>query len=192
MELKRIWLAVATTGFLLITGCSSGISVHDEAISERGGFQDPQLRLVPLTSPDEDYCSAEVLRWRYDEQTAVLRLADARVRLNCCGQRAASVERVDSVYEITERDEPDGVNGRCEDQCMYDVAVGVQAVPRAQAYVRLLRDVVDQQGSPAVLWNGPLDLARGSGTIVVDDETASADCQDRTPAPLHPALVAAD
>lgn len=193
MELKHIWPAVATTGFLLISGCSSGAVLHEEAISERGGFQDPQRRLAPLeTAEEEAYCSAEVLRWRYDEPTATLKLANARVMLNCCGQRVTSVERVDSAYEITERDEPDSVDGRCEEQCVYDVSVGVQEVPRAEAYVRLLRDVVDQQGSPAVIWHGTLDLARGAGSIVLDDEAVESGCQERMSARRHTPFVVAE
>jgi hypothetical protein len=179
MELKRIWTAIATTGLLLSGGCSSGASVHEEAISARGGFQDPQRRLV--ATDEEAYCSAEVLRWRYDEATATLRVADARLMLNCCGQRATSVERVDSVYEVTERDDPDGVEGRCERQCAFDFSIAVQEVPRAEVYVKLLRDVVDQQGGPAVIWRGSLDLARGAGAVVLDDNPAEPGCQDARP-----------
>jgi hypothetical protein len=177
MQLKRIGTAIATTGVLLIGGCSSATAVHEESISGRGGFQDPERRLAQAV--DEDYCGAEVLRWRYDPPSATLKLSDARLLLSCCGQRAMSVERFDRIYEITERDEPDGVLGRCEDRCTFDFSVGVQEVPQGEVYVRLLRDVVDEQGSASVVWSGSLDLTRGAGAVVLDAVASAPTCQER-------------
>jgi hypothetical protein len=189
MELWRIWTAVAPIGVLLIGGCSAAPSVHEESISDRGGFLEPEQRLA--TVGDEDYCGGEVLRWRYDEPAAMLRLADARLMLNCCGQRTVSVERIDSVVEITERDEPDRAEGRCEAQCAFDFALGLHDVTSEDVYLRLLRDVTDEQGSPSVVWSGLFALSEGAGVVVLDGVASDAGCQERMPLQRRTATVAA-
>lgn len=177
MMSSRIWTAIAIAGALCAGGCSSAAAIQEARISEQGGFLDPEHRLA--TAGDAGYCSAEVLRWRYDESATMLRIADARVMLDCCGKRTIHVERIDSLYEITERDEPDGAGGRCVEQCAFDLAVGVHDVPRGEIYVKLLRDVVDRQGSPSVVWSGTLDLDETAGAVVLDSTPADAGCQDR-------------
>lgn len=191
MELDRIWTAIAISGALCASGCGSSAAAHDEWISEQGGFLDPERRLV--AGEDAGYCSAEVLRWRYDASAEALQLSDARLMLDCCGQRALWVERVDTVIEITERDAPDHVHGRCEQQCAFDFSVGVQGVPQGNVYVKLLRDVVDQQGSPSLVWSGALDLGLGesAGAVVLDDTPAGASCRSRPPTRRRNGTIAA-
>ncbi|WP_437335954.1 hypothetical protein WME98_28340 [Sorangium sp. So ce296] len=178
MVSSRIWTAIAIVWTFCAGGCSSVEAVQEAKISEQGGFRNPEERLAP--GEDGGYCSAEVLRWQYDEPSATLRLADARLMLDCCGKRAIHVERIDSLYEVTERDEPDDAEGRCSDQCAFDLSVGVQDVPRGEIYVKLLRDVVDRQGSPAVVWSGTLDLEVAAGAVVLDDAPADAGCQEQS------------
>ncbi|WP_437648227.1 hypothetical protein [Sorangium sp. So ce362] len=178
MVSSRIWTAIAIVWSFCAGGCSSVAAVHETRISEQGGFRNPDHRLAPRE--DGGYCSAEVLRWQYDEPSATLRLADSRLMLDCCGKRAIHVERIDSLYEVTERDEPDDVEGRCSEQCAFDLSVGMQDVPRGEIYVKLLRDVVDQQGSPAVVWSGTLDLDVTAGAVVLDDAPADAGCHEQS------------
>ncbi|WP_437677671.1 hypothetical protein [Sorangium sp. So ce131] len=189
MVSSRIWTAIAMAGTLCAGGCSSAAAVQETRISEQGGFQDPEHRLA--TSEGGRYCSAEVLRWHYDEPASTLRLADARLMLDCCGRRAIHVERIDSLVEITERDEPDVEEGRCSEQCAFDLSVGVQGVPRGEIYVKLLRDVVDRQGSPTVIWSGSLDLDETAGAVVLDETSAGAGCQTQGPRRRRSATVAA-
>ncbi len=177
MDWSRVWTAISIAGALCLGGCSSVAAVQEEKISEQGGFRNPAHRLA--AAEGGDYCSAEVLRWHYDEPAATLRIADARLMLDCCGRRAMRVERIDSLYEITERDEPDGAGGRCGEQCAFDLSVGVQEVPRSEVYVKLLRDVVDQQGGPAVVWSGTLDLREAAGAVVLDETPVDSGCQQQ-------------
>ena len=132
----------------------------------------------PATSapagPGAAACTPEVLRWAYDEAARVLRLDDGRVRLNCCGHRTTSVERVDgSLLEVTQRDEPDA-GGRCATECAYDLSVAVADVYAEETFVKLLRDVTDEGGSPSLLWQGTLDLSRGAGEIALDADRCAA------------------
>ncbi|WP_437928518.1 hypothetical protein WMF37_04485 [Sorangium sp. So ce291] len=189
MVSNRIWTAIAIAGAVCAGGCGSAAAVQEARVSEQGGFRDPELRLT--ATEDGGYCGAEVLRWQYDEAAATLRLADARLMLDCCGKRAIHVERIDSLYEITERDEPDSAEGRCAEQCAFDLAVGVQDVPRGEVYVKLLRDVVDEQGGPAVVWSGSLDLDVPAGAVVLDDAPAGAGCQEQSAPPRRRTTVAA-
>ncbi|WP_437590839.1 hypothetical protein [Sorangium sp. So ce1000] len=177
MVSSRIWTAIAIVWAFCAGGCSSVATVQDARISEQGGFRNPELRLA--AAEDGGYCSAEVLRWQYDEPAAMLRLADARLMLDCCGKRAIHVERIDSLYEVTERDAPDGAGDRCMEQCAFDLAVGVHDVPRGEIYVKLLRDVVDQQGGPAVIWSGSLDLGVSAGAVVLDETPVGTGCQEK-------------
>ncbi|MGK4007398.1 hypothetical protein WMF31_32550 [Sorangium sp. So ce1036] len=189
MMSSRVWTAFAIAGALCAGGCSSAAAIQEARISEQGGFRNPEHRLA--AAEDAGYCSAEVLRWHYDEPAATLRLADARLMLDCCGKRAIHVERIDSLYEITERDEPDSAGGRCLEQCAFDLSVGVHDVPRGEVYVKLLRDVVDQQGSPSVVWSGTLDLGETAGAIVLDSTPADAGCQARSSSRRRNTTVAA-
>jgi hypothetical protein len=180
-------LALAALGLLLAAGCMPPGGNQDENISERGGFPDPEMRLAP--EAEGDYCAAEILRWRFDEATETLRLGDARVLLGCCGQRSARVERVDSLIELTQLDEPDLGAGRCDGRCAYDVAVSVPLPGHGgpgqgghgSIVLRVLRDVTDAQGGPTLVWQGSIDLTQPSGQIVLDSSHAGANCRDPGP-----------
>ncbi|MCC6558487.1 MAG: hypothetical protein IT372_36580 [Polyangiaceae bacterium] len=167
------WTSLALAGALVASGCEPAGAALEESISDRGGFLDPELRLAP--DPDGHYCASEVLRARYDETFETLRIADARVMLGCCGQRSLTVQRVDSLIEITERDDPDG--GRCDTVCAFDFAVTVLAVPPLPHVVRLLRDVTDAQGGPELIWRGELHADAG-GLAVHLDPTPAPGCRD--------------
>lgn len=159
--------ALATVGSLLLLGaCLETEPAQVGVVSEAGGFADPERRLA--VEGDESYCSSEVLRWRHDRSTGALTIADSRLLLNCCGQRAMHVERLDNIYEITERDEPDTANRRCDAVCAFDFTVAIPDVAPGKVYVRLLRDVVDAQGSAELIWQGELDVRKSVGQVVLD------------------------
>jgi hypothetical protein len=111
-------------------------------------------------------CKAEVLRWRYDAASSALRLVDSRLLLNCCGQRAMRVERIDRMVELTEKDEPDASDRRCDSVCAFDFTVGIPDVPNGRLYLKLMRDITDVQGSASLVWQGgdrPVTDVRRSG-----------------------------
>lgn len=172
-------LALAALGLLAAAGCVPPGGSQDDSISERGGFPDPEMRLAP--DAEEDYCAAEILRWRFDEASETLRIGDARVLLGCCGQRSARVERVDSLVELTQVDEPEVSAARCDGRCAYDVAVSVPAVQEGPIFLRVLRDVTDAQGGPTLVWQGEIDLEQQSGQVVLDSSHAGASCRDPGP-----------
>jgi hypothetical protein len=172
-SMKACWIAFALCGAPLVAGCAPAGPIQEDSISEGGGFLDPEQRLA--SEPEPDYCAAEVLRFRYDDLTETLRLADGRLLLSCCGQRSVTVQRVDSLLEVTERDDPDG--GRCDPVCAYDFTVAVPGVPTGHLAVRLLRDVTDAQGGPTLVWRGELDLPGDPGSVVLDDLPAPG-CRD--------------
>jgi hypothetical protein len=170
-------MALALAAAPMTAGCvPPGSYQEEDSISDRGGFLDPEQRLAP--APDSDYCAAEVLRWRYDELLGTLRITDARLLLGCCGQRTLTVERVDSLLEITERDVPEG--GRCDSACVFDFAVTLPGIPPGPHVVRLLRDVTDAQGGPNLVWQGEIHLP-GQGGALVLNETPAPGCRDTSP-----------
>ncbi|WP_437734981.1 hypothetical protein [Sorangium sp. So ce1335] len=158
---------------LLLGACLEAEPTQVGVVSEAGGFVDPERRLA--VEGDESYCSNEVLRWRYDRSSGALTIADSRLLLNCCGQRAMRVERLDNIYEITERDEPDAANPRCDAVCTFDFTVAIPEVAPGKVYVRLLRDVVDAQGSAELIWHGEIDVRRSVGQVVLDRDAAPSD-----------------
>ncbi|WP_234023382.1 hypothetical protein [Sorangium cellulosum] len=158
---------------LLLGACLEAEPAQTGSVSEAGGFVEPERRLA--LDGEESYCGAEVLRWRYDRASASLKIADSRLLLNCCGQRAMHVERIDSIYEITERDEPDATSRRCDSVCAFDFAVAIPEVSPGKVYVRLLRDVVDAQGSAELIWQGEIDVRKSAGEIVLDATVAPSD-----------------
>lgn len=179
MKPSNVHAMILVAAGLLGAACDPPGAIPDEVVSDRGGFVDPGLRLAD--GAEGDYCAAEVLRWRYEEATGTLRIADARVLLGCSGRRGASVERVDSMIELTEIDAPDadGSLRSSEGTCAYDVAVSVPTGSRHPVVLRVLRDVTDAQGGPSLVWQGVLDPAQGAGSVVLVDTPADPSCQDR-------------
>lgn len=174
MKYVGVWTAVASVvASLVLGGCIEPESAQEGLVSEAGGFSEPEQRLV--IDGEESYCGAEVLRWRYDRALGTLQIADSRLLLNCCGQRAMRVHRIDSLYEITERDEPDAADPRCDSVCAFDFAVSIPEVAPGKAFVRLLRDITDIQGSATLVWQGELDLSQAAGEVVLDPTAATHD-----------------
>jgi hypothetical protein len=169
------WIPLALAGALHAAACAPAGSFQEGAVSDRGGFLDPEQRLAG--DAEADYCGAEVLRFRYDDLAETLRVADARVLLGCCGQRGISIARADSMIELTERDDPDPPAGRCDATCAFDFAISVPGVPPGPVVVRLLRDVTDSQGGPSLVWQGELDPLRAAGAVLLEDTPAPA-CRD--------------
>ena len=153
-------------------------AVQEELLSERGGFAEPELRLAE--GGEGDYCAAEVLRVRHDPATDLLRVADARVLLDCCGRRSVRAERSGGpsggAVNITLHDEPQPGVGRCEPGCAYDLAVGVLSAPTAPLTVRLIRDITDAPGGPTLIWQGEVDPAAGLRRTVLDETPAAPGC----------------
>jgi hypothetical protein len=176
---SSFWPQLALLGVLHAAACAPAGSFQEGAVSDRGGFPDPEQRLAD--SHESDYCAAEILRFRYHEAAETLHIADARLLLGCCGQRAISVARVDSMIELTERDDPDPTAGRCDPSCAFDFAVSIPAVPSDHVVIRLLRDISDSQGGPSLIWQGQLDLSQPVAPVVLDDTPASPACHHAGP-----------
>ncbi|HSN98351.1 MAG TPA: hypothetical protein VLS89_08635 [Candidatus Nanopelagicales bacterium] len=163
MKFAWTWMTVAS-GALLMGGWGSGAST------------DADLPVIETrTAEVADGCAAESMRWSYDAEGRSLSLNDGRVQLNCCGHRSMQVERVDNVLEVTERDTPDE-GGRCASTCSFDLATTISNVGQGEVFVKLLRDVTDENGSAVLVWQGSLDLANGSGTVMVE-RSVSEQCQ---------------
>ncbi len=158
---------------IILTACnaSEGVSpVQQSTISDCGGFA------ASSRSADSDYCDAEVLDWSYDAATQVLSVSDNRIILNCCGDHSISASVVDGVYVIEERDAPVNGDGRCNCMCVFDYSIEIEDVPAGSIAVRVIRDVTDDGGEPAVVFDGSFDLSAGSGAEILDDTSAEPWC----------------
>jgi len=163
MKFGWTWMTIAT-GALLLSGWGK-VPGPGPAVVE--------AQVIQETSG----CAAEEVRWSYDVATGTLSLTDGRVKLNCCGQRSLQIERLDGVLEVIQQDRP-GEGGRCASACAYDLAMSISDVPSGELFVKLLRDVTDEGGSPVLVWQGNLELSKGSGTALVEMESAAApQCQ---------------
>lgn len=151
---------------------SEEIAVEESLVSECGGF--------PIDdSPDwgdDDYCDAELLTYAFDADDGTVEIGNQRVVANCCGDRSIGAELVDGVLVVTETDAPESGSGRCWCECVYDFAITVSGVSGSSIPARLVRDVTDGAG-PVVIWEGDLDLAAGSGSVVTSTEDATGACE---------------
>ena len=137
-----------------------------DAVSGCGGF--PLTRAPLFGDYTGEYCDAEVLHWEYDETNQILDIRDARILLNCCGDHSMDVAFEDGVYLIDELDAPQNGDGRCHCMCVFDYDLSATGIPAGIITVRLMRHVTDS-GDEFMVWEGELDLAEGSGFVILDD-----------------------
>lgn len=134
-------------------------------VSECGGFEVLSRGDFAPTG----YCDAEVLSWSHDAASGTLKLRDNRVELNCCGERAMSLEeQSDGSYEIRVTDAPEALGGRCHCMCVFDFSMEAKSIAGGVIQVKLLREVTDGAGGAVQIWSGQLDLSQGAGEVVVD------------------------
>ncbi len=169
----------------LVLGCGSytdtPILQQQDRISDCGGFTRAQS---PLLAPEADYCAAEVLHWAYDPLTQTLKLADARILLNCCGDHSMEIEVVNGVYVVTETDDIGDLPARCPCMCVYDFTVEAQGVLEGVIDLRIVRVVTDRPDPRKIVFEGSLDLAPGSGSVVLDESDVSPWCEEQECTPL--------
>jgi hypothetical protein len=143
---------------------------QEDLISACGGFGGS------LFDGPTDYCAAEVLHWLYEAESQTLKLADARILLNCCGDHSMVMEMQDDVYVFTETDAPEGAYGRCACMCVYDYTITVTGVPEEVISIRIELDVTDNQDPVLTVFEGQLDLSLGSGAQVIDETDVGPWC----------------
>lgn len=160
------------------TSSSTSTLTQNSLVSECGGFA--KTKVDPPTPDPATYCDAEQLLWVYDADAQSLGLTDARITLNCCGEHSMSVAVDDAgTYVVTERDAPQIVGGmasRCNCMCVFDFGVSVEPVPAGTIDVRVVLEVTDSADASTVVWEGAIDLTKGSGSIVIDSSSADPWC----------------
>ena len=170
--------------FGLVLGCGNytdtPVLEQQHRISDCGGFAKANS---PLLVPEADYCAAEVLHWVYDAQAQTLKLGDARILLNCCGDHSMEIEVVNGVYVVTETDDPGDLMARCPCMCVYDFTVEAQGVVEEVIDLRIVR-VTDRADPREIVFEGSLDLAQGSGSLVLDESDVSPWCEEVPCTPL--------
>lgn len=165
-----------------LAGCGGGFSDpaageidQTDKVSECGGFAAALSPFLGGGRTDPDYCAAERLHWEYEPGAGLLRLANTRVPLNCCGVHEMVISVQEGVYVVTEHDDPDQ-GGRCLCQCVYDFTVEATGIPLGVIQVRLQREVSDWPEASGVIYEGQLDLSLLTGSIVVDETDVSWIC----------------
>ncbi|MCK6592070.1 MAG: hypothetical protein HUU21_06955 [Polyangiaceae bacterium] len=151
------------------------------AVSECGGFVksgSPGAKIDPPAADPATYCDAERLLWAYDAASQSLGLSNTRVLLNCCGDHSITVVEEDGTYVINEKDAPEAAAGgaRCNCMCVFDYTISVETIPSGIIPIRLVLDVTDSMMPPKVVYEGSLDLSKGSGEIVIDPNTVEPWC----------------
>lgn len=153
-----------------------------QAVSECGGFVNksgsPGAKIDPPVADPTTYCDAERLLWVYDAASQSLGLSNTRVLLNCCGDHTITVVEENGTYVINEKDAPEAAAGgaRCNCMCVFDYTISVEPIPAGSLPIRLVLDVTDSGMPPKVVYEGSLDLSKGSGEIVIDPNTVDPWC----------------
>lgn len=152
-----------------------------QVVSECGGFVksgSPGAKIDPPVADPTTYCDAERLLWVYDAASQSLGLSNTRVLLNCCGDHTITVVEENGTYVIHEKDAPEAAAGgaRCNCMCVFDYTISVEPIPAGSLPIRLVLDVTDSGMPPKVVYEGSLDLSKGSGEIVIDPNSVDPWC----------------
>ena len=180
MRVIKITLSlVLSLSLVLFVACGGNgeeeppVITQADVVSGCGGF--PVTRAPVFNDYTGEYCEAEVLHWEYDETNQKLDLRDSRILLNCCGDHGMDVVFEDGVYVVTETDAPEGGDGRCSCMCVFDFDLTASGIPGGLITFRLMRNVTDS-GDEFMVWEGELDLAEGSGFVILDDTAEDMWC----------------
>lgn len=148
---------------LVLASCSlfdqsDYISKHHKS-SGCGGFLElSKVAAIPDSLDSADYCSAEKLRWSYQEGTGVLELLLTRNLQNCAAKPEMNVTTSNDRLVIAMRDTNDPkVRAHC--LCYFDLYCEVPA----QSADTVTIEYQD------ILYG--IDLTQGHGTVVVDTST---------------------
>ena len=162
---KRYWIFPAMLLLAMAEiGCGDDSTINDPAnittanarVSECGGFNDSLKRWAA-----DDIMEAVI--WSYDAESAILRILDSEVILNCCGDRTIEAQVSDAVITISESDmEPE--NGRCRCECSYDFAIDITGLSAGE-YTLIVKRTIDQESR--VLVETVIDLSSPSGSISI-------------------------
>ncbi|MGI5863864.1 MAG: hypothetical protein ACOX6T_17660 [Myxococcales bacterium] len=145
-----------------------------QEVSECGGFADASSQQQALEGDSEqDYpwCQPEELVWEYDAASSRLRLTNTQVYLNCCGEQSIEIEETGEGCLVSERDSPQGqlFAARCDCMCLYDFRVEAEEIEKRPVTIEIVREVTDSDRGVVPVWRGTIDLAQGSGRIVVKE-----------------------
>lgn len=119
------------------------------------------------------YCDAEVLHWQYDRPGQALTMTDARIMLNCCGDRSMVMAQDGNAFLITEKD--GGTRCHCG-ECAFDFTLEASGIAGGVITLGILRDISDSGHAPQTVFEGSLDLSLSAGTVVLDESDASTWC----------------
>jgi len=169
------YLGFMLVPFLCLASCDSKSPVQTaddmetaaSAVSDCGGFTDSAKRSagdMPFTLDSEIYEDAERLLWRYDRETAVLSILNARVILNCCGEHAISASQEKDSIVIAENDQPEDGTKRCRCTCAYDFFVELSEISPRVIPLKLTLTVDD---STWTKWQGNIDVTGESGEFII-------------------------
>jgi len=179
-----------------VTYCSSDKDVpdkHKSRIEKKYANEDPppedeevgqnaRFTQCEDTKKTEMYCAAERLHWSWDSQSKVAQFDHRRVTINCCGNRTTKAfKRGDNSYEIREIDRGEGDNDdmRCGCMCVFDFGIDIPEVD-GEIDLTIVRETINgEMTDEETVWQGSVDLSKGSGEIVTSMEDASPWCMSK-------------
>lgn len=140
---------------------------QDDQVSGCGGFGNSGFLLYDV--PPINYCDAEVLYWNYEPSTETLKLLDARVLLNCCGDHSMVLGAEDGTFVVTEIDSPENGGARCACMCVYDYSLTAEGIPLKSIQMKIVREVYNDDPEIKTVFEGKMDLSLGSGVVILDE-----------------------
>ncbi len=189
MNIKNLVLLVLFAGLIFLlamAACEQEKSDDDDDAVDPGIGQSPYLsdcKGVDNKSGDDDdlmQCGDETLEWSFDNANRTGTFIHKNLFLNCCGQHsmAAYYDQEDQVYEISETDAPemiDGEGARCGCMCLFDFGIEIDDLDPESINVKITMDVTDDDDPRTVRWEGQIDLSQGNGEITIEENVGWCD-----------------
>lgn len=164
MEKKYLGYMALLLAALVSISCGDDSTVNDQGaittanarVSDCGGFNDSLKRWA-----SDDIM--ETVIWSYDAESKTLRILDAGVILNCCGDHAIEAQVSGTVITVSESDKKPK-EGRCRCECNYDFAVDITGLSVGE-YTLIVKRTIDDESR--VLVESAIDLSSPSGSISI-------------------------
>ena len=127
---------------------------HNYKVSHCGGFSSLAKEAISGYQRDSaDYCSAEKVRWHYDNATHTLRLLHTRNLQNCAAELEVEIRHFDGGFEVIEQN-ISTLSARC--LCYFDTWCEIGNIEEKSVSI-----IIEGQSFT-------LDLDSQQGTLILD------------------------
>lgn len=176
--MKSFFICATVLILIFSAGCGEtadgGDLAEDIEISDCGGFESGIVTKLPPENDEDPVAECDqLLIWKYDDSTDVLKIVNSKVQLNCCGVHDVSITLENGEYIYTMLD--DQTKGNCGCDCLFDFSANISDVTENTVKLTVKLSVEIENIDLRDVWSGTLDLTKKNGTVVVRERTGD-DC----------------